>query len=813
MKYPELVGRMTLEEKASLLSGQDFWLSKPIQRLGIPALSLADGPSGVRRQAADADHLGLHPGLPATCFPTSATLANSWNTALSEEVGQYLGKEAVARQVSVLLGPGLNIKRSPLCGRNFEYFSEDPYLSGKMAAATVRGIQSQGIAACPKHFAVNSQELRRMASDSVLDERTLREIYLTGFEITVKESAPLSIMSSYNKVNGTYANENTHLLQTILREEWGFDGFVVTDWGGSNSHVDGVKAGSNLEMPATAAGSDIELVQAVQDGQLSEEVLDKRVDEFLQVLFRLKTPDTMQETTFDEAEHHTFARKAAEESAVLLKNEGNILPLKKGCKVALIGDFAKTPRYQGAGSSLVNTTRLDSTLEEIETSSLEMIGYEPGFARDGQQDDAKQNAALALAQKAEVVLLYLGLDELLESEGMDRASMKLRQNQTELLEKLTTVNPNIVVVLSCGAPVEMPWLNACKALLHGYLGGQAGASALLNLLTGKACPSGKLAESYPFAYEHTPACRYFPGHEKTAEYREGLYVGYRYYETAGVPVQFPFGFGLSYTSFSYSHLVVSPTMVTFTVQNTGKTAGAEIAQLYIGKQNPIVHRPAKELKGFAKVLLAPGESKEVCLAFDDKTFRFFDVESGTFAIEKGVYTICVGASSADIRLQGELEVAGIVPRSTSAHLPSYYSGKVQNVPDAEFETLLGRPMPEHLWNRGAPLSQNDSLSQTFYAKGLLARLAYKVLTSIKEKGETKGKPDLNILFIYNMPFRAIAKMMNGMVDMAMVNAMLRIVNGHFFSGCGQLAAAWWRMRKAKKAFAQKLRHAGQEPPA
>ena len=544
MKHKELIDQMTLEEKCYLMSGKDFWQSRSVERLGIPSMTLSDGPHGIRKQEGAGDQLGLNGSLPATCYPTAATSANSWDPALGEEIGVYLGTEAASQDVCVLLGPGLNIKRSPFCGRNFEYFSEDPYLAGKMAAGYVRGIQKNGISACPKHFAANSQELRRMASDSVMDERTLREIYLTGFEIAVKEGHAKSIMSSYNRVNGVYANENPHLLQEILRDEWGFDGFVVSDWGASNDHVEGVQAGSHLEMPTTGGDSDLELVEAVKSSKLDEKLLDRRVDELLDVILSVaKAVQPLEGKPFDVEKHHAMAAKAAEQSVVLLKNENNILPLKKGTKVAFIGECAPKARYQGGGSSVVNPTKLEHTMDVIGMFDLNVVGFEPGYFRNGKSTSEMQSAAAALAGKAEAVLLYLSLDE---AEGIDRAHMRLSQGQLDLIEAVAAVNPNIVAVMSAGSAVKMPWLSKCKALVHGYLCGQAGASSVLKVIMGEVNPSGKLAESYPIQYEDVSSAPYFPAKERTAEYRESLFVGYRYFETANVPVLFPFGFGLSY---------------------------------------------------------------------------------------------------------------------------------------------------------------------------------------------------------------------------------------------------------------------------
>lgn len=800
MKYPELVNAMTLEEKASLFSGKNNWESKNIERLGIPSLFCSDGPHGLRKQLGPADHLGLNPSAPATCFPTAAAIANSWDPELGEEIGKCLGAEAAAQDVHIVLGPGLNIKRNPLCGRNFEYFSEDPYLSGKMAAGYIRGIQSKGVSACPKHFAVNSQETLRMASDSVLDERTLRELYLTGFEIAVKEAAPKTIMTSYNRVNGVYANENPHLLQDILVNEWGFEGIAVSDWGGSNDHTAGVKAGSHLEMPAAGISTDWEIVESVKNGTLSMEILDKRVDEFLSVLFEVTKKREKLTTDFDR--HHETARRAARESVVLLKNDGGILPLRKGARVAVIGDFADTPRYQGAGSSLVNATRLDRTMDEIVKCELEVIGFAAGFIRTGQPDGGLLEAACSLAGQAEVVLLYLGLDEVREVEGLDRADMRIAENQIKLLQALHKANPNIVVALSCGSAIEMPWIGLCKAVVHASLSGQAGAGAVLDVLTGAVNASGKLSESYPVSYQDVPNRQYYPGKEYSAEYRESLFAGYRYYEKAEVPVLFPFGFGLSYTTFEYSDLSVTTSEASFMLKNTGPVAGAEVAQLYVGIPKSAMFRPFKELKGFAKVFLHPGEQKKVTIPLDDKAFRYFNVNTNHFETEGGEYQICVGASSADIRLTGSVTIGGTGAQSPydANKLPHYYSGKITEVPTAEFETLLGRPITGGRWDKVKPLGRNDTISQLFYAKSPVARLIYKIIDGKKNKAEAMGKPDLNILFIYNMPFRGIVKMTNGMVNMKMADALLFVANGHFFRGMGRLIAAFFTRGTPPKAL-------------
>ena len=802
VKHADIIKQMSLEEKCFLLSGKDFWQTRSVERLGIHNMVLSDGPHGVRRQAGSGDQLGLNPSLPATCFPTAATVANSWDPALGEEIGQCLGEEAASQGVGVLLGPGLNIKRSPLCGRNFEYFSEDPYLAGKMAAGYIRGIQKNGVAACPKHFACNSQELRRMASDSVVDERTLREIYLTGFEIAVKEGESRSLMSSYNRVNGTYANENYHLLQEILRDEWGFDGFVVSDWGGSNEHIEGVRAGSHLEMPTTGGDSDLELVQAVRDGKISEEIIDRRVDEILDVILPVTAAVApLEGKSFDVDAHHKMAERAAGESIVLLKNEGDILPLRKGAKVAVIGEFARKARYQGAGSSVVNPTKVDNTMGIIGDYQLNVVGFEAGYPRSGKGDPAMRQKAVELAKQAETVLLYIGLDEISESEGLDRPHMRLPQSQIDLLEAVAAVNPNVVAVMSAGSAVEMPWLDKCKAVIHGYLCGQAGAGAMLKAITGEINPSGKLAESCPVKYEDVSSAPYFPAKQRNAEYREGLYVGYRYYETANIPVLFPFGFGLSYTTFEYSNLTVTDKEASFTLTNTGRMDGAEVAQLYVGKADTRVFRPVRELKGFAKVFLRAGESKTVTIPLDDKAFRYFNVKTNRFEVEGGEYQVMIGASAADIKLSGGVTVTGTgAPDPYDAEeLADYYSGSIKAVSDRQFEALLGHPIPDGTWS--GTLTMNDAMCQMYYAKSGLARFVYKVLTRLINKSLEKGEPNLNLMFNYNMPFRGIAKMTGGICTMEMAEGILIIVNGHFFKGFGQIVGGFFRAGKKRKAAA------------
>ena len=780
MKHTDIITKLNLEQKCALLSGDTVFTTRGYKNAGVPSITLSDGPNGVRKQAGAADHLGLNPSVPATCFPTAATVACSWDPALGEEIGRAMGEEAAAQEVAVLLGPGLNTKRSPLCGRSFEYFSEDPYLAGKLAAGYIRGIQSKGVAACPKHFAVNSQETRRMASDSIVDERTLREIYLTGFEIAVKEGHPRSIMSSYNLVNGTYANENKHLLMEILRGEWGFDGAVITDWGGSNDHALGVKNGSTLEMPAPGGDSVRELLAAVESGKIAESDIDARLSELLPLVFDTKAALDAAPREFDAAAHHALARRAAEESLVLLKNEGSLLPLAAGSKVAVIGDFAKNPRYQGAGSSMVNSTQVDVLLDKLIDSELNVIGYQQGFDRHGKPDAALQKSACELATQADTVILCMGLDEIAESEGLDRSNLHLAQNQVDLLQAVAAVNPKIVVVLYSGSVVETPWLDNCQALLYAALGGQAGAGAVADALIGKVNPCGKLAETWPLTYADVPSAADFATRRKTVEYREGLYIGYRYFTTAEKAVRFPFGYGMSYTTFAYSDMAADEQGVSLTVTNTGSVAGTEIVQLYVAKKNSELFRPAKELKGFARVTLAPGEKQRITITLDDKAFRFWNVKANRWEIEGGEYELLVGASVEDIRLCEKISVHGTatVHPYEDVDLDCYYKGNVLSVSDADFEKLLGHPIP----NGKTKIDRNLTLGELNHARSPLGWLVWLVLTILLDVSYKRGKPDLNILFQYNMPLRALAKMTNGAISMGMVDGIVMELQGFWILG-------------------------------
>lgn len=779
------IGRLGLLEKAALLSGGGAWKSRALPRRGLPALFFSDGPHGIRKQEGVGDHLGLNASLPATCFPTAATVANSWDTALAEEVGEALGSEARSQGVDILLGPGLNIKRSPLCGRNFEYFSEDPYLSGKLAAAYVRGIQRGGALACVKHYAVNSQEFRRMILNAEVDERALREIYLTGFEIAVKEGKPGALMTSYNQVNGLQSNENPQLMLEILRKEWGYDGMVVTDWGGSDDHIRGIQCRTTIEMPDPGLHAAREVMHAVERGELSEAEIDACLSDYFRTLRRVAV-QAKKAKPVDPLRQHALARRAARESAVLLKNDG-ILPLTGEETVALIGDFARVPRYQGAGSSLVNSRRVETLRGQLtQRLGQKLLGTVSGYARHGndtkRQEARRLRKALRLARRADCVIFCGGLDEMAETEGLDRKTLALPTAQRRALRALAAVNPNIVLVLSAGSVVDLAPAARARAILHGYLGGEAGAGAMAELLYGDANPSGKLAESYPLALSDTPAYPYRKLRGNCAEYRESIYVGYRYYDKAKVPLRYPFGFGLSYTRFAYEDLRLSEAGVRFRLRNTGSRAGAEIAELYICAAESETFRPEKELKGFAKVFLKAGEEREVFIPFDDKSFRVFDSVANRFLEESGRYRILIGASAADIRLNGELVRAGekLGRPDEKKRLPHYFSGAAQQIGRAEFERLLGRKLERH--PIAGELLRGDALHELRRSRGLLARLLYRQLRRALNRSAARREPDLNLIFAYHMPFRAFSKFGSGKISPGMTEGLLMMLNGHLFGG-------------------------------
>lgn len=696
-----MLSRLTLEEKASLCSGQNFWSSKAVARLGIESYVLTDGPHGLRKQASSGEAVELHDAVPATCFPTGAGLAATWNRALLEEIGAALGRESQAEQVGVILGPAVNIKRSPLCGRNFEYLSEDPYLAGELAKHHVRGVQSQGVGASVKHFAANNQEKNRMLVDAIVDERTLREIYLPAFETTVRESQPWTVMCSYNRLNGTYAAEDPWLLTEVLKQEWGHTGVVVSDWGAVNDRVRGLAAGLELEMPGHGGSTDQEIVEAVRAGRLDERVLDAAVERLLLLYSRI-VEGRRPGTAVDRAAHHALARRAAGESTVLLKNEGGLLPLPRGGRIAFLGAFARTPRYQGGGSSHVRPTQLD-TAHEAARALLAGRGelvYAAGYDLARAEPDPRLlEEARAAARGADAAVVFAGLTEIFESEGFDRTHLRIPESHVALIEAVAAVQPRTVVVLSNGSPVEMPWLPRVRAVLEGYLGGQAGGAAAVDVLFGDVNPSGKLPESFPARLEDCSASLHFAGERRRVEYREGVFVGYRHHDAAKVEPLFPFGHGLSYTTFAYSDLRLDRARmdehetlrVTLRVKNTGRVAGQEVVQLYVKDDEASVVRPEKELKAFEKVALRPGEEKEVQLALGRRAFAFWDVDTHGWRVEPGTFTILVGASSRDLRLSTQVRVDAALP--ARAYDQNSSMGEVLDHP------TVGRWAAEHLATR------------------------------------------------------------------------------------------------------------------
>ena len=799
LKYGFIIAHMTLEEKASLMSGADFWHTKTVERLGVPSAMMSDGPHGLRKKTGALVAAGLGKTVPATCYPTAAGLANTWDEALLEEMGAHIGREAAAEGISMVLGPGVNIKRSPLCGRNFEYFSEDPLLAGKMASALIRGIQSQGVYACVKHYAVNSQELRRMTVDSVVDERTLREIYLPAFELAVKEGGVKGLMTSYNRVNGVYASENEHLLRDILYNEWNYKGLVVSDWGANNDRVAALKAGLTLEMPTCGGITDEHIIAAVREGRLDEKLLDEQVDRLLQFVF--STADAAGSgAEYDRAQHHLFAQRAAEESAVLLKNDGGILPIQgRGKNVALIGAFAASPRYQGAGSSRIVPTLMDTAVQALPLCGMNIKGYARGFDPNGGCSAGLVEEAAELAKAADIALLYLGLPDSGETEGEDRRDMCLPENQIELLKAIAAVNENVVVVLSCGCAVEMQWHRYAKAVVHGYLGGQAGAMAMARLLTGQVNFSGKLSETVPLSLAAVPSTPYFPGREATAEHREGVFVGYRYYETAKVPAMYPFGFGMSYTTFEYSDLRVDGDTVRFKVKNTGEREGAEIAQLYVAPHTHGMFRPAKELRGFVRLTLAPGEERETEIQLTERSFAVWNVAEKRWTVEPGEYEILIGASVTDIRLSASVTKTGDAAPNPyeGALFEPYYACDVFRIRKEHFEALLRRRPPRAEWRRSAKLGMNDNICQGDYLRRGLGRPFYRSMTAVqgalRAVGAWKAAGDFG--FLVNMPYRALGRM-SGTLDDGQLNAFLKLVNGE--AGGGEELADATKRRIIKK---------------
>ena len=744
MDIRKLIADMTLEEKASLLSGDDFWHTKAVERLGIPRTMVSDGPHGLRKQDEESDHLGVNESIRAVCFPAACATAASFDRNLLRQAGEAIGDACQHENVSVVLGPAINIKRSPLCGRNFEYFSEDPYLAGELSAAYIQGVQSRNVGTSVKHFAANSQEHRRMSSDSVVDERTLREIYLTAFEIAVKKAKPWTIMCSYNKLNGEYASQNHWLLTKVLRDEWGFDGYVMSDWGAVSDRVKGVHAGLDLEMPSSSGTNDRRIVRAVRAGILDEKDVDLAVERILRIVDRYIS-NRRSDTPWDKEAQHALAGDIAAQCMVLLKNEDRVLPLSRYETVAVIGQFAHTPRYQGGGSSHINSFRVESLMDAI--GDNDRILFAEGYGTDTEEPDEEMILeALRAAASAGKAVIVAGLPDSFESEGYDRRHMRLPRCQDELISRVAAVNPNTIVVLYNGSPVEMPWIDSVKGVIEGYLGGQAVGAATKAVLWGEKNPSGRLPESFPIHLEDNPSWLSYCGEGNTAVYTEGIFVGYRYYDRKKMAVRFPFGYGLSYTTFSYSNLmldkgIISDTetvLVSVDVTNTGERAGAEVVQLYIGAPESDVFRPVRELKGFEKVFLEPGQTKTVTFELDARAFSYWDIRLNDWFVRSGSYHIQIGRSSRDIVFSAGLVVNGTKPEAVETVTPDTIFLDLKRIPAAmkAFEPMIAR-MQETFGggDQAAAGEEKDAASEAVSDKMLEAMMQYMPLRGMLSFGD------------------------------------------------------------------------------
>lgn len=817
----DILSQLTLDEKIALCSGLDFWRIGGIERLGIPAVFLTDGPHGLRKQADNLTQIDIR-GVEATCFPTASATANSWNRELLFAIGSAIGEECLQEKVAVVLGPGINIKRSPLCGRNFEYFSEDPLLSGELAAEFIDGVQSRGIGTSLKHFAVNNQEALRNTIDVVVDARALHEIYLAGFEIAVKKSQPWTVMAAYNKVNDEYCSENGWLLDTILRQEWGFKGLVVSDWGACNERVAGLRAGMDLEMPSSSGLNGEKIRAALRAGTLDMAILDRSVERILALIAAAATHQ-QPNYRYDRELHHRLAQRAAAESAVLFKNENSTLPLRRTAGIALLGAFAQQPRFQGAGSSQITPWRVDNALDACRRHAPELV-YAPGYPRHEDHIDEQLLAeAVEAARAAEVVVVFAGLTERFESEGFDREHLRLPDNHNVLIERVAAVNSNVVVVLANGAPVAMPWIDSVRAVLGGFLGGQAGGSAIADLLFGVANPSGKLAETYPLRLEDCPAQRHFPGGPVTVEYRESIFVGYRYYASAQHAVLFPFGHGLSYSRFEYSDLQLSSLRIdeheTLTVSvrvaNVGAVAGAEVVQLYVRDVESTAFRPQQELKEFGKCFLKPGAQRTLEFTLRRRAFAYFDVtrragasSQGEWRVESGAFEILVGASSTDIRARATVWVDVAVDSAVSGAtaepvaLAAYHRldrapGGSLAIDDATFAVLYGHPLPLARRPPNASFDLNSTLSdvrRTFIGR----RLHAAVLQNMQKVAPADIDPTLSRMMaavVADMPLRQLVVFSSGRLSFALMEGLLSLMNGRIGRGLRQLLGALLRRRR------------------
>ena len=793
MEIKKILSEMTLKEKASLCSGLGMWRTKKIARLGVPSVIMADGPHGLRKEKGGDSQLIIKDSFPSTCFPTASALASTWNRELIGWVGTALGKECLAAGVGVILGPGANIKRSPLCGRNFEYFSEDPFLSGEMATAMICGTQSKGVGSSLKHFAVNNQEYRRMLIDVVIDERTLREIYLAGFERAVKQAQPWTVMAAYNKVNEEYCTEHADLLVKILRGEWGYEGVVISDWGAVAERVRGLAAGMDLEMPGVTNDNNARIEEAVNTGVLDEIILDTAVERLLRLAERSENNFT-ENYSYDTEAHHLLAKKAAGEGAVLLKNENSLLPLRKDMKLAVVGAFAMHPRYQGSGSSLIHPSRLETLYNEmIAIAGEEQICYAPGYSlTDTGVDESLIVEAERMAEGAEAVVVCVGLTDMDEVEGVDREHMRLPNSHNRLIEAVVKANPRTVVLLSNGSPVEMPWIGKVPAVLEGYLGGQAGAGAHASLIYGLTNPSGKLAESFPIRLEDNPSSLQFPGGPRTVEYRESIYVGYRFYDSVGKDVLFPFGYGLSYTTFAYSSLKAGKKKinaedglsVTFKVKNIGKVRGKETAQLYVRDVKTSIFRPEKELKGFVKVDLCPDEKKTITITLDKRAFAFYDIDIKGWVVESGTFEILVGASSRDIRLRDRVDICGST-LTAAVDQPTVYTRFPADarVSKVDYESLLGRMAPDNT-SDPKPYTLNtpiEDMRDSFIGRFLEKKIRKQIKEMMGGQTYTPKRLMMERSALEN-PLRLLVIFSGGALHRETLEGLLDLANGKVLKG-------------------------------
>ncbi|MDR0751420.1 MAG: glycoside hydrolase family 3 C-terminal domain-containing protein [Christensenellaceae bacterium] len=807
-KVEELIGRLSVSEKALLCAGRNFWFTRGLKKHGISPYMVSDGPHGLRKQAMSGDHLGINDSIKATCFPPAVTMASTWDLDLIKEVGTTIGEEAYEEKLAVVLGPGANIKRSPLCGRNFEYYSEDPYLSGKMAANFIQGLQSKGPGTSLKHYAANNQETDRLRINAIIDERALREIYLASFETAVKEGKPTTLMCAYNQVNGEYASEDKKILTDILRDEWGFEGYVMTDWGAIFNRVKALKAGLDLEMPGGSAENVFAIVDAVESGELAIEDLDRVVRRLLKANLKFNSLDP-KDFKYDREEHHMLAAKVASEGAVLLKNEDKVLPLQEGEQLTIIGTVFKTPVYQGGGSSQINPHKVVSSYDAFVSAGVD-FKYAAGYSFPS--DDINENLiseAVKLANSTDnKILLFVAVPH--ETEGLDRRHLSIPKNQNALIEALIGTHKDIVIIMFGGAPVEMPWINGVSALLQMYLPGQAGGIAVCNLVYGKVNPSGKLAETFPIKLSDTPCFKYFPQGPATVEYRESIFVGYRYYDTADVEVRFPFGFGLSYTKFDYSDIKVSSDKikpddlitVTVNIKNIGEVDGKEVVQLYVGRKNSKVFRAKKELKGFAKVDLKVGETKEVEFKLDKRSFAYYDIKENDWVVENGRYEIMIGASVEDIRVETSINIEA--PEIESPYLAGavgeYFCFKGVASNEA-FEVLLNAKIPpsEYLTE---PIRMESTINDArirWFGRLIyrILSLGVKIIFRAKDETTVSMKSFIGEMLLSN-PMRAFATTSGGLFTMNAMAGLIDMINGKFFKGLGKIIKARRKNRKQEK---------------